>query len=83
VNAAVAHERVAIDSIYKSLATDLATVPSKYDVDVVSKRIQAGNSDVFSSKRAADALRSILTPIQLKLVPRGMLDGSGPPRPTR
>jgi hypothetical protein len=83
VNAAAEHERVTIDSIYKSLATDLSNAPSKYDADVVSQRIQAANREIFSSKRAADALRSILTPIQLRLVPPGLLDGSGPTPPRR
>jgi hypothetical protein len=85
VNAGAEQQRAYVDSIYKALANELARAPSDYDIDALIKRVQAGENSIFSEspKRAGDALRAILTPIQLRLLPPEWVRtfNLGPPKP--
>ena len=85
VNAGAAQQRAYVDSTYRALAEELARVPNDYDIEPLVKRLQQGENEVFSGspKRAADALRAILTPIQLRLLPPDWVRtfNLGPPKP--
>ena len=85
VNSGVEQQKIYVDSTYKALANDLLRAPSNPDMDALVKRLQQGENDVFSGagKRAAETLRSILTPIQLRLLPADLVRmyNLNPPKP--
>jgi hypothetical protein len=70
VTAAQKRRDAAIDSMYKALANELASLPPKYDIDDVTKRTNDAQRRIFEwsdSDRAE--LRRTLTPIQTRLLP--------------
>ena len=72
LTAGQARRTATIDSTYKALSVELATLPAEFDADAVVKRVQVVNSSIFQwPANEAAFLRSVLTPIQVRLLPTG------------
>jgi hypothetical protein len=77
--------RAAVDSVRTALARELAALPADYDAAAVTKHMLTMNRMISDfPKREGPALREILTPIQLRLMPfifQQMLAPPPAPRP--
>jgi hypothetical protein len=81
-----ARRNVQIDSLYGTLARELAALPEEYDADAVMRRVQQVNQSVFGWPDSESAfIRGVLTPIQFRLLPPVIVSMLTPPpaRPGR
>ncbi len=69
-----ARRQVAIDSTYRALANELAAVPLDYNPEDVVRRVQEAQRPVFNWPEKEGAyIADILTPIQMRLLPRNFV----------